>query len=640
MVAVHPSTMTTTKVRAQSAGPVDARGAVAPLAAGALRIEPNAFLGTWQERNNSATIPHCIENLESSGVLHNFRRVCDKETGDFVGMWFADSDLYKTLEAIGWESSRLGRPVWGEFVDSAINLISRTQEADGYINTYVQGDATKTRWSNLVWSHELYCAGHMFQAAVALSRGADDHRLLDIALKFADCIAHDLRDRPEAFDGHAEVETALVELYRHTRHDDLLRVAQDQAERRGHRRLPEERFSSEYFGDHLPFRETDEVTGHAVRQLYFATGLVDLYLEDGDASKLEAAERLWSSAYSRKTYITGGQGSRHTDESFGDDYELPPDRAYAETCAAIASLHWNWRMLIATGEAKYAAEMEVALYNTIAASVADDGRHFFYTNPLQLRTGHMGTRENSPSERLSWFECACCPPNLARLVASLHNYMATQDDTGLQLQLLTSGTVTTQIRGEDVVVSVDTSYPWNGGAHLEIEGAVDFQVALRIKDAVAYRGSDEIARTGADGYLRFGHTAGTQDGVDVVFELAAEVLEPNPRIDAVRGCVALKRGPFVYCVEGVDHADAGPLEDLRLEQGAEISETSSTLPTVDIALTAKGSLETPEGPLYGAAHNTARPFQVTAIPYFAWGNRGQSSMRVWIPTAEASSATA
>jgi DUF1680 family protein len=638
MLPAHPQTASATSTKTVSTGPVDATGVLSPLPASALRIAPDSFLGAWQERNNLTTIPHCIDNLESSGVLHNFRRVADGEEGDFIGMWFADSDLYKTLEAVGWESLRLGRPVWTSFLDTALDLIARTQDTDGYINTHVQGDLTKTRWSNLVWSHELYCAGHLFQAAVALSRGAQDDRLLTIALRLAARIAQDLQDRPEAFDGHAEIETALVELARHTGLEDLLHLAQEQVERRGHGRLPKDRFSSEYFGDHLPFREADEATGHAVRQIYFATGLVDLHLEDGDPEKLAAAVRLWDSAYSRKTYVTGGQGSRHTDESFGDDYELPPDRAYTETCAAIASFHWNWRMLLATGDGRYAEQMEIGLYNTIAASVDDDGCHFFYTNPLQMRTGHMGARENSPSERLSWFECACCPPNLARLVASLDDYFVTSTEQGLQMHLLTAGTLRTAVLGHEVTVDVTTGYPWNGEAQVTVVGDVGFEIALRIPGARALRDGRVVAASGEDGYLRLAHAAGTTEVFAIVFDMEAVVIRPHPRIDAIRGTLAVKRGPFVYCLEGVDNETGSPLEDLRIVEGSAIAEVESALPSVEVALSAAGVVEDPDGPLYGQVASTTRPVTITAIPYFAWGNRGPSAMRVWIPVAPAPAA--
>jgi len=638
MLSAHPQATGRTIYLASATGPVDASGVLSPLGALDLSVRSDSFLGVWQDRNTLVTIPHCIDNLESSGVLQNFRRVISGEQGDHVGMWFSDSDLYKTLEAIGWESLRVGHPLWTAFTDSAIELITGAQDADGYLNTHIQGDPNKSRWNDLAMSHELYCAGHLFQAAVALSRGCRDDRLLKVSLAFADRIIEDLAGREDAFDGHAEVETALVELYRLTHRTNILDLAQSQAERRGHRRLASTLFSPEYFGDHRPFREVDTATGHAVRQLYYSTGLVDLFLEDGDTAKLEAAERVWDSAYSKKTYVTGGQGSRHSDEAFGDDFELPPDRAYAETCAGIASFQWNWRMLLATADGKYAEAMETALYNVIAASVDDEGNRFFYTNPLQMRTGHVGARDNSPTGRLSWFDCACCPPNLARLIASLQSYLATRSQSGLQIHLLTAGVITTVIDGKSIEVDVRTGFPWAGSARVIVSAEHDVEVSIRVGGARVTTSGEELSRSGADGYVRFVHRGQRARTTEYLldFDLSIEIVRPHTHIDAVRGCVALKRGPFVYCIEGADNPSA-VLEDLRILDGAAVAEVQSELPGVEIALTVDGSIEDPGVSLSGAgtAPAASLALRLTAIPYFAWGNRGETAMRVWIPVSSA-----
>lgn len=620
-------------------GPVGptAYGVLAPLPASSATLAADGFLGGWQERSGGATIAHCVANLDSSGVLHNFRRLVDGEPGVFLGKRFADSDLYKTLEAIGWESLRTDTAVQGDFVDLAVDLIERTQQRDGYLNTYIQGDPSKTPWSDLTLAHELYCAGHLLQAAVALSRGAGDDRLLEVARRFLDRIIEDLEDRADGYDGHAEIETALVEWYRHTHDPRSLRFARLQVERRGHGRLAHGSAGREYFGDHAPFEQVDEAVGHAVRQLYFATGLTDLYLEQGDPALRDATERLWDSAYSTKTYITGGQGSRHTDESFGDPYELPPDRAYAETCAAIASFQWNWRMLLATGDRRYADEMETVLYNTVAASVAVDGRHFFYTNPLQMRTGHRGGREDTPDQRLSWFGCACCPPNLARLIASLHCYLATSNDSGIQIHHLAPTSFEFFVEGISATIVVQTPLPWRGGATVRIEADSSFEVAIRAPrwavSILVNVDGQPAEGVGDDGYIRIRRdwTAGSIITLD--FEIPATIVRPHPRIDAVRGSVAIRRGPFVYCLEGVDHPGQ-VLEDLRLDPTAELVETGSDAPEVVIALTAQGCEHTSGADLYtdgGEPSSDHSTTSITAIPYFAWGNRGPSAMRVWVP---------
>ena len=347
------------------------------------------------------------------------------------------------LEAVGWETGRAGDGGWSAFVDDTVALLREAQDDDGYLNSWIQGVHPERRWQQLEESHELYCAGHMIQAAVAVARGAGRDDLLDVARRFADLAVERFGDDggEPGLDGHPEIETALVELYRHTGEPRYLALAAAMVERRGRGLLGHHHFGSQYLQDHAPVREATEPVGHAVRQLYLAAGVTDVYLETGDASLLEAMQELWQRTFAEKTYVTGAHGSRHRDEAFGDPYELPPDRAYGETCAAIASFLWNWRLLLATGDGRYAEEMERALYNAIAVSTSLDGRHFSYSNPLHLRDGHDGSSEDAPSERLPWFRCACCPPNLARLVASLHHYVATRDGEGIQLHLPAAGRI-------------------------------------------------------------------------------------------------------------------------------------------------------------------------------------------------------
>jgi DUF1680 family protein len=362
----------------------------------------------------------------------------------------------------------------------------------------------------------------------------------------------------------------------------------------------------EYLQDDAPVREGTEATGHAVRQLYLASGAVDVYLETGDETLRDAMLALWHSAFREKTYITGGPGSRAGDEAFGDPFELPPDRAYAETCAAIAGFMFNWRLLLATGEARFADEMERALYNGIAGSTAPDGRRFFYANPLQTR---------GPFERQPWFACACCPTNLARLLASLHHYVATTDESGIQLHLLTRA----RVEAEGATLEIETDYPWDGRVEIRVAAEGPFELAVRMP-----------AWSAQPGYRRWS----VEDGDAIAFELDMPVrlVQANPRVDAVRGCVALARGPLVYCVEDIDH-DA-PLEDLRLDP-ARPPRVAGDHRLSGVALVAPP----PPEALYGdfaippPAH---REVPLTAIPYFRWANRGASAMRVWIPHEVAS----
>jgi DUF1680 family protein len=623
---------------------------VTPLRLDAVVLDPDGQLGQWQALNRAATIDHCVDNLESSGVIDNLRRVVGESDADFRGFWFADSDLAKTLEAIGWELGRTGGDRWHDFLTEVTDLLSRVQAEDGYLNSFVQGKSDEPRWDNLRWSHELYVAGHLIQSAIALSRGASDRRLLEVARRLADLLVREFGEggRP-TYDGHPEVETALVELYRETHHEAYLDLAQRQVEQRGLGLLGKDRFGPQYFQDHLPVREATQGTGHAVRQLYLAAGVTDVAIETGDESLLEAMKALWHDIATTKTYVTGAHGSRHRDEAYGDPYELPPDRAYAETCASIAAFQWGWRMLLATGEAQYAEEMERALYNAIAGSTSAGGTEFFYSNPLQLRTGHDGSHEDAPDQRLPWYACACCPPNLARLVASLHAYVATTDAQGVQLQLLTPASITTSAPdGSGVVIEVVGDYPWAGDLEVRVSGGRDpWELAVRIpawcSNATATIDGQVVQEAiGTDSYLRLTRDWSQGQTVRLALSMAARVIVPHPAIDAVRGCVALARGPVVYCLEQRDQSSV--LEELRLCLPIKLEEARNGDGV--LVLRAEGMVVRPRADIYQATGDgqpePAEPGEsvtITAVPYHLWANRGPGAMRVWIPTAGAGGAS-
>jgi DUF1680 family protein len=611
-----------------------------PLDFGAVQLDGRGWLGSWQALSRSATIDHCVAQLDASGNLDNFRRLVGSSTAEYRGYWFADSDVYKVLEAIGWEIGRAGDAGWETFVDSTVELLRSVQEPDGYLNSWIQGVHPERQWATLEHSHELYCLGHLVQAAIAMSRAAGLHDLLTVARDFADLVVRKFGDGAgEAIDGHPEAETALVELYRHTGERDYLALASRMVELRGRGLLPHGHLGARYLQDHAPVREATEATGHAVRQLYLAAGATDVYLETGDETLLAAMEQLWRSMYEEKTYITGAQGSRHRDEAFGDPYELPPDRAYGETCAAVASFMWNWRLLLATGHGRYAEAMERALYNAIAGSTALDGRHFFYSNPLHLRAGHDGSNEDAPSERLSWYGCSCCPPNLARLVASLHHYVASGDEQGVALHLLTAG----RVSAGPATLDVTTDYPWDGRVEIAVEGPpAEWELALRIpawcaRATITIDGEQEAANADERGYVRVRRAWSESSRVVLDLDMPVRVIEAHPRVDAVRGCVALARGPVVYCVEQADH-DGVAVEDLRLDPDdpPQPGEADAAL-GVPVTLVGRAAIDASStDALYGEyARHTPRASGVTtlkAIPYFRWANRGPNAMRVWIPT--------
>ncbi|MCA5892512.1 glycoside hydrolase family 127 protein [Isoptericola sp. NEAU-Y5] len=630
--------------------------AVRPLPADAVRLRPTGLLGAWQERNGAATIPHCLDALETSGALDNLRRLLpptdpERHGGPYRGFNFADSDVHKTLEALAWEASRTGNgtagtPAHEETAQRIIALLARVQAPSGYLDSHVQGGAApfSEPYTDLRWGHELYVLGHLVQAGVARARTTGNDDLLDVAMAWADDVADRLDAGEALFCGHPEVESALVELSRETGDARYLAAARRMLELRGHGRLGSGPFGPAYHQDATPVARATEVTGHAVRQLYLLAGVVDVVLETGDAELLAAAQRLWDDAAGRRTYVTGGMGSRHKDESFGDPYELPPDRAYAESCAGIASIQWAWRMLLATGDGRYADAVEHALHNVVAAAVSLDGTRFFYSNPLQVRDGHDGSDEYQASGRRGWFACACCPPNLARLLASLHTMVATSAADGtVALHLYADADV---VLGE-TRLSVRTGYPWDGDVVLTAAAPLP-AIALRVPgwaDPAAVRLT--VDGVPAPVAVRSGYAEVPAGAREVRLELPLEVrvLRAHPRVDAVRGCVALARGPVVHCFEQVDVDASRPepgavvLDDVELDLAHPVT-VGPADPELGVGavLLARGRARgTAPAPLYAAespdAADPAHPVTLRAVPYAVWGNRGEGPMRVWIPAA-------
>ncbi len=449
--------------------------------------------GFWKRRadtNHARTIPHGFEQLEAAGNFHDLRLAAG-EKGEYraLGIMFSspfpflDSDVYKWLEGVGWELGREDDPKLRQMGDQAIALVQAAQRPDGYINSFVQVLGGNSEYRDLQWGHELYTMGHMFQAAVAWHRGVGDDRLLDVSRRAADHIDRAMGPKSgrEAIDGHPEIEMALVELFRVSGEQRYLDLARRFIDLRGHGMLGEGRFGSSYWQDHRPVREAPTVAGHAVRQLYLDCGAVDVAVETGDNELLDAVIARWRDMVATRSYVTGGLGSRDRDEAFGDPYELPPDRAYNETCAAIASVMLSWRLLLATGEAAYADQLERTLYNAVLSGVSFDGTSFFYRNPLQRRsvTAPLGEHDG---ERRHWYLCACCPPNLMRTVATFPHLLATTSDGAIQLQQYAAAEIGASVAGSAVRLAVETDYPWKGEVTvrvLESSGESPWSLQLR-----------------------------------------------------------------------------------------------------------------------------------------------------------------
>jgi hypothetical protein len=498
----------------------------------------------------------------------------------------------------------------------------------------------------------MYCAGHLIQAAIAHARVSGGAPLLGVARRFADHLVEHFAGREEGIDGHPVIETALVELYRETGDEPYLSLASQFLEQRGRGMVGDSGFGRRYLQDHMSVRESAAMVGHAVRALYLEAGVVDAAVETGDAELLAASVTRWEDMFSGKTALTGGVGSRHSGESFGDAFELPPDRAYNETCAAIASIQWSWRLLLATGERRYADLLERALYNGVGASIASDGQRFFYVNPLQRRADHY--EEDDPGRRREWFSCACCPPNIMRLLASIGHYVATTADDVLYVHLLTGASIDTNLAGGALGVDVTSGYPWSGRAELRVREAPagGCGLAVRIpgwsRDARFSVNGSPVAPDPADrGYLVLRRDWQPGDVLTCELDVTSRLTYPNRRIDALRGSVAVERGPLVYCFEQADQPGGASVEDLALGPGG-LTERDVTLPGVGSTVVVRadaailppvgdGGLPYRGGPDAGAV---GVPATAVAIPYFQWDNRDGRAMRVWMPRGRPAEAAA
>ena len=666
-------------------------GPAAPTPAAAVTQRPltrsgacltDGLLYDWQQRNASASMPLALRQLEVAGNLDNVRLAIsaarqtvtaghagtaagpvatDVATADgapahgdgrrprliglgpvdplpgtgYRGPVFMDSDIYKTLEAIGWELARdteHPEPALASFAASTIGLLARAQQPDGYLNSYMQASG-EPRYARLAWSHEMYCAGHLIQAAIALHRGAgavlpDAGHLLDVATRLADHLVREFAGQEKGLDGHPIIETALVELYRETGTTDYLNLAQQFIDQHGHGLAGDSGMGRRYLQDCLTVRESLTEEGHVVRALYLEAGVTDVAVETDDDELLQSSILRWDDMVATKTYLTGGNGSRHVNEGFGDRFELPPDRAYNETCAAIASFQWSWRLLLATGDAKYADHMERVLYNGFAGAISADGDRFFYVNPLQRRDDHF--EKDDPGRRRVWFSCACCPPNIMRLLASLQHYLATTDGQALYVHQYTGS----RLRGNGLDLEVSTGYPWSGQVTIRVLAAPPTarELALRIpgwstNSSVKINNFPERTVVPEAGYLRLNQEWSPGDEIVLHLDMTPRWAYPDRRVDAVRGCAAIERGPLVYCAEQADQLVR--LDELAVRPGARLTEHEVTLDgigrTIQVSVAARHVPPPPEQP-------AVRVSAVT-IPYFQWDNRGAGAMSVWLPGA-------
>jgi len=608
-----------------------------PLGADEIQVTGGIW-GQKQRLNADTILEHCESWMERIGWIGNFDRAAAGTIGaGHSGIEFVDSEIYKLLEAMAWE---LGREHSGDLerrYQALVERVAAAQRPDGYLHTSFGGSGQPPRYSSLESGHELYCFGHLFQAAVARLRTGHDDLLPQVARRLADHVYDQFGPGGRVgVCGHPEIEMALVELARATGEGSYLELARLFIERRGTGTLGIHPFGQEYFQDDIPVRQATTMRGHAVRALYLASGALDVATETGDENLSAAVREQWANGVARRTYITGGAGSHHQDEAFGDDFELPADRAYAETCAGIASVMLSWRLLLATGLDQYSNLIERTLLNNVLASPRADGRAFYYTNTLHQRTPrsvpdqHQLSHRAESGLRAPWFEVSCCPTNVARTLASVSLYFATASEHGVQLHQYGDYRVSTALGTGTVTLRVSSAYPASGAISVDIIEAPAEELTLRLRVPAWARGSavlSESPTTRAPGYIEIRRIFRTGESINVTFPGAPRATYPDARVDAVRGTFAVERGPLVLALESADLPPGWTVNEITADPGSiGISEEGAT---IDVYRRRPASAGWP----YQAEPDGQEGERVRArlIPYHQWANRGPGTMRVWLP---------
>lgn len=604
------------------------------------------------ETNRTVTIPASFAKCEEMGRMDNFLIAGGKMEGPVKGkMPFDDSDVYKIIEGAAYSMTVIPDPKLDVYVDSIINIIKTGQEADGYLTTYKTIDTTYSpaqwcpaagKWKNESCSHELYNSGHLFEAAAAHYRATGKTNLLDIATKNADLLLKVFADgKNPGVPGHQIVETGLIKLYQVTHKEDYLKLARHFLDFRGD--STKRTLWGPYNQDHKPVIEQDEAVGHAVRAPYMYAGMTDIAALYKDEAYTKAVDRIWDNIVYKKLYLTGGIGALHEGEAFGKNYELPNLTAYNETCAAIANVYWNYRMFLLHGDSKYIDVLERSLYNGVISGVGMDGKSFFYPNPLECDL-HYKFNSGGSLTREPWFDCSCCPTNLCRFMPSVPGYIYAQTKNSLYVNLFVTSASNIQLdQTNPVAISQETQYPWAGKVTITLspEKPSPFTLNLRIpgwaKDQVTpgdlysfvspetdsitiQVNGQAIDYTTEKGYALINREWKKGDIVSYSIPMSIRRVQANEKVTDDLGKVALERGPMVYCLEGVDNVP----EMMKLTlPDASILGATFTPEKLGGVVTISGDALLTEG--VKTQNKT-----LTAIPYFAWNNRGASEMKVWI----------
>jgi len=632
----------------------------------AVRIQ-DTFWSPRLEVNRTRTLDHVYKELEATRCIRNFDVASGKVQAKFGGPWWADSDVYKWIEGASYILALHPDARLESKVDELIAKIAAAQQKDGYLDTYVQLNLPDLKWKSLAFNHEMFCAGSLFEAAVAHNQATGKRSLLDVALRLADHLDSTFGPGKQAgIPGHEEVELALVRLYRLTHQKRYLQLAQYFIDSRGQKpsiferqyeQLPQRKvellghpmdikdfyrrfflinpakFDTSYSQDQLPVRQQRVAVGHAVRAMYLYSGMADLVYETGDEGLWEALESLHDSVTLHRMYVTGGIGPSERNEGFTADYDLPNEDAYQETCASAGMVFWNYRMLKLTGDARYADTMELSLYNAVAAGVSLTGDTFCYVTPLASR----GDFKRDP-----WFGVPCCPTTIARFVPALGRYIYSESPDGLWVNLFIAGQVNANVAGKKITLRQSGNYPWDGKIKFTVgvEAPQDFAIRLRIPgwapSADFQVNGEKSSPHVVNGYAEIRRSWSNGDTIDLTLPMDIQRLEANPQVLYDHGKTALRRGPLIYCLEQADQE--APLEQIILPLGAQL-ESQYTPGLLDGITVIKGQgllrpLDDWKDVLYQPVHPaTTKPVPITAVPYCIRGNRGLGKMAVWLNTA-------
>ena len=616
--------------------------------------------GFWSKRRTTnlvSSIPSMHDELLQHGRMNNFLRLSGASSEPQIGPVYSDSDIYKWTEAVGFQLQGGEQPELRKTTDAMIREVVAVQEPSGYLNTYYNGERKPLRmqYDTQTTGHELYCIGHMLQGAIAYYRATGDRTLLNAGIRFVDDFLIPNygpgANQKAIVSGHPEIEMALIELSRTTGDRKYVDLAGYILH--GDDRVPLKPQQIVYMYCGIPFTSRTKLEGHAVRAMYACCGATDYYLETGDQAYWKTLNRLWDDLTEHQLYINGGVGARAAGEAFGDPYELPNAQAYGESCAAIGNMMWNWRMLAASGEAKFADVIERALYNGINSGMSLDGKTYCYRNPLAFDPeGESRDRHLVDGKiRNAWYDTTCCPPNLERTFASLSGYFFSTSDDGVYVHLYDNVEMNWHLHdGTGLKIEQKTAYPWSGDVMMTVSPATpsEFVLYIRIpgwstKNTVTVNGQN-ISGAKAGEYLAIRRRWAENDKIELSFDMTTHLLRANPAVTEDRGRVAFQRGPIVFCMEHLDQQDQDSGMNMAGYTVQPDGETTAhfepdLLDGVTV-LTHPATISTSaaDSALYFPASTpkaAERPTTVKLIPYYAWANRTSASMQVWIPYKDA-----